>query len=200
MSAEDVMQRLERCLSRLPGVGRRSGARMAAKLARDPDGILRQLVSVLDEVRNQVCVCSSCGSLTSEEENPCPLCSSALRDGTVLCVVEDPSDIVSIEKSGEYKGRYHALMGKLSPMRGEGPDDLRIQDLLDRLDREPFREIILALNTDAESDATCSYLASLLAKREILVTRIAFGLPVGSGIMYADELTLSRAIAGRQAL
>ena len=200
MNAEDAMQRLERCLSRLPGVGRRSAARMAARLAREPDGIASELATALQEVHETIMVCERCGSLTSEGENPCPLCASSLRDATVLCVVEDPADIASIEKSGSYRGRYHALMGKLSPIRGEGPDDLRIEALLDRVKSESYKEIILALNTDAESDATCSYLANLLAAHDVLVTRIAFGLPVGSGIMYSDELTLSRAIAGRQAL
>ena len=132
-------------------------------------------------------------------EEPCRLCAGANRDGTVLCVVEDPGDIAIIERSGGFHGRYHALMGKISPGRGSGPEDLRIDSLLDRLSREKFKEIILALSTDVEGDSTASYIIELLKDKNVRLSRLASGLPAGSGIGYSDPVTLARAIKGRTA-
>ena len=200
MSDLASLDRLIGCLCKLPGIGRRSAERIALKLAREPTGILKDLMLALRDVGEQVRSCSRCGALTPVPNAPCRLCTDARRDGTVLCVVEDPNDIVPIEKSLSFRGRYHSLMGRLSPMAGQGPEDLRLGALMKRLDEEKFQEVILALNTDVESDATAAYLAEMLRNRNIRVTRIAFGLPAGSGIVYSDAVTLARAMKGRQAV
>ena len=189
--------RLAQCLARLPGVGRRSAERMALRLLGDRDGLLRELAAALEDARTHASFCSRCGSLTASGQDPCRLCTSASRDGALVCVVEEPNDIVMIERSGGFNGRYHALMGKISPMRGEGPGNLRIGALLDRVEKENIREVVLALSTDVEGDATSSYIASLLKPRGVKVSRLAYGLPAGSGIAYSDPLTLARAMRGR---
>ena len=139
-----------------------------------------------------------CGGLTPSGEEPCKLCTARDRDDSVLCIVEDPSDIATIEKAGCMRGRYHALMGRISPMSGTGPEDLRIRALETRIDDGIVREIILALNTDVESDATAGFIKEMLKDKDVRITRLAFGLPVGSGISYSDPVTLGRAIAGRR--
>jgi recombination protein RecR len=194
----DPVERLIACLCKLPGVGRRSAERMALKLARNPEGALKDLVAALREVAERVRSCPMCGSLTADGRDPCRLCSDPSRDGRTLCVVEDPGDIALIEKSGGYRGRYHALMGRVSPMRGAGPEDLRIRAMLDRVRSDGVGEVILALNTDVEGDATASYLAELLRREKVKVTRLAHGLPAGSGIVYSDPVTLGMALRGRQ--
>ena len=161
---------------------------------------IAELVRSVQEACKIMCGCVRCGSVTTRDRNPCQLCTSTQRNGTVMCVVEDPSDIALLEKSGGYHGRYHALMGRLSPMKGVGPGHLRIQALLERLVAEGIREVILALSTDVEGEATSSYLADMLKARGLTVTRLAYGLPAGSGIAYADGVTLTRAIQGRQSL
>jgi len=132
------------------------------------------------------------------ESSPCPICADARRDASLVCVVERAVDILSIEKSGTYRGKFHVLGGKISPLDGVGPDDLRIADLEQRLKREPVKEIIIALGTDVEGDATSHYLARRLARPGLKISRIAYGLPAGSGLEFADELTLSRALEGRR--
>ena len=198
MSEPACLDKLIVCLARLPGIGRRSAERMALKLARDPRGLLRELALALKEVGEQVGSCSRCGALSPVGTDPCRLCTDPRRDGTLLCVVEDPTDIRAIEKSLGFTGRYHALMGRLSPMDGEGPADLRIGELEKRIPAEGVREVILALNTDVESDATARFIADRLKSMNVKVTRIAFGLPAGSGIVYSDAVTLARAMKGRQ--
>jgi recombination protein RecR len=198
MAGPGQMDRLIACLAKLPGVGRRSAERMAVRLIRERTGLARELVSALDEATRELAGCVQCGSITSASENPCALCTHPGRDSRLLCVVEDPADILAIEKSGGYQGRYHALMGKLSPMRSQGIQDLRLQALLERVSRDRVEEVILALNTDVESDATAVFIRERLADCGVRVTRLAFGLPVGSGIMYSDPVTLSRAMKGRQ--
>ena len=193
----DEFRKLVATLSRLPGVGRRSAERMAARLVRDPDGLQSDLMAALSAARERLAACSLCGGLTTVDAQPCRLCVSASREGHVVCVVEDPNDIETIEKSGAFHGRYHALMGKLSPMKGEGLGHLRIDALLERIRREGFREVILATGTDVEGEATASYLAELLSKEKVRVTRLAFGIPAGSGIAYSDPVTLQRAMKGR---
>jgi len=200
MSSSDILNRLVTCLARLPGVGRRSAERMALKLTRDTNGLVDELVLALRETREKLCGCSRCGSVTAVSENPCRLCTDPARDGRVLCVVEDPSDIAAIDKSGGYHGRYHALMGKLAPSKGDGPKQLRCDSLLERVDKEKIEEVILALSTDVEGDATASYVAELLKGRKVKVTRLASGLPAGSGVMYSDPVTLAKAIKGRQGM
>lgn len=185
------------CLSKLPGIGRRSAERMAMKLVRNRDGLLKELIAALEDAGKSIRCCSMCGNITSVENELCRLCTDKNRDGKILCVVEDPNDIIMIERSGGFHGRYHALMGKISPLKGDGPDNLRIESLLERVEKEKFEEIVLALNTDVESDATASFVSDLLKDKDVKVTRLAFGLPAGSGIMYSDPVTLARAIKGR---
>jgi recombination protein RecR len=185
-------------LNHLPGVGPRSAERLALHLAQtDPDSV-RELARLLVETRERVRACGRCGGLT--EEDPCALCRDPRRDATQVCVVERPVDILLVEKAGVFHGRYHVLGGKLSPLNGVEPEDLRIAALERRLSEEGIQELILALPTDVEGDATCHYLAQRLAPRGLRVTRLAHGLPAGSGLEYADELTLGRALEGRAPL
>ena len=193
----DVLDRLVRCLGRLPGIGQRSAERMAVRLVRDSGTLMSDLIGALQDAAEQVRCCSLCGSVTRSDRDPCRLCVDASRDESVICVVEDPADIESIERSGGYHGRYHALMGKLSPARNRGVEDLRIGELLDRIDKEKFREVVLALSTDVEGDSTCSFIADQLKDRDVTVTRLALGLPAGSGVAYSDPVTLVRAMKGR---
>ncbi len=188
---------LIRALSKLPGLGRRSAERAALALLRRPDTVMDGLILALREARESVCCCSVCGGFTSVDRDPCALCSDVSRDGALLCVVEEPSDIFAIERSGGFRGRYHALLGKLSSARQIGPGDLRLQALTDRLARGGVREVLLALSTDMEGDATAGYVGELLKGSGARVTRLAFGLPADSGVGYSDPLTLKRAIKGR---
>ena len=184
-------------LSKLPSIGRRSAERMALALVQDREGLTRKLADALLVADESVVSCSMCGQLTSKDRDPCPVCSDARRSTHVLCVVENAGDIMKLEQSGAFKGRYHSLGGKLSPMRGVGVTDLRIEQLLRRLTEEDIQEVILALNTDAESDTTASYLHDLLDSRNVKVSRLAYGIPAGSAIEYADPVTLARALSGR---
>lgn len=188
---------LIRSLSKLPGLGRRSAERAALALLRKPELLLDTLVAALQEARATVCCCSVCGGFTSKEHNPCKLCTSATRDDAVLCVVEEPADIYSIERSGGFNGRYHALLGKLSPSRQSGPSELRLGALAERVARGGVKEVLLALSTDMEGDTTAGYIGELLRPSGVRVTRLAFGLPADSGVGYSDPLTLKRAISGR---
>lgn len=188
---------LERCLARLPGFGRRSASRAALALVREKARLLDPLALAISDARESVRTCSRCGAFTTAECDPCGLCTDETRDGSVLCVVEEPSDIVSVEATGAFKGRYHALGGKLSPSRRMGPERLRFAELADRVVREGFTEVLLALSTDMEGDATAGYAAEILGGTGVRVTRLAFGLPADSGIAYSDPLTLKRAIVHR---
>jgi len=185
-------------LNRLPGIGPRSAERLAMHLVQSEAGAVRQLATALVQARERIRSCEICGALT--EESPCKICSDPQRDVSLICVVERPVDIISIEKSGTFRGKFHVLGGRISPINGVEPEDLRIADLEKRLPGEPIREIILALGTDVEGDATSFYLAKRLASPTVKVTRIAHGLPAGSGLEFADELTLSRALEGRREL
>ena len=185
-------------LAKLPGIGPRSAERIALHVVQTDPGYVRELAQALLKAREQVAPCNRCGALT--EEQPCSICSSPKRESSLVCVVERPVDIIAIEKSGTYRGRYHVLGGKISPLDGVGPEDLRIAELEARLPSEGFQEMIIALPSDVEGDATSFYLAKAFTAKGVKVTRIAQGLPVGSGLDFADELTLSRAIEGRRAL
>ena len=198
MNGLEYLDRIAAALAKLPGIGRRSAERMAYSLAWDTEGALRELLQALRDAEESVRLCSRCGAITTVSESPCRLCTHPARDGTVVCVVQSPGDIVAIERTGSYKGRYHALMGIISPMHGEGPRDLRLQPLLTRIDEESFKEVILALGTDMESESTASYIAELLKNKKVRITRLASGIPVGSGVGYSDQVTLARAIKGRQ--
>jgi len=186
-------------LSRLPGVGRRTAERMAVRLAGDPEGLIAPLIAALEETRRTVRFCSRCGAVTDVEHDPCRLCVSDDRDSSILCVVEGPSDIAAIESTGVFRGRYHALMGRISVARGDGANDIRIRELVRRIKVEGVQEVLLALNTDLESEATAGLIADILKARGIKVSRLAYGIPAGSGVRYADSVTLERAILGRTA-
>ena len=188
---------LERCLSRLPGLGRRSASRASLALVRDPARLLLPLLSALRAAEGNVRCCSRCGAFTTVDRDPCDACTDETRDGGILCVVEEPADIVSIESSGAFRGRYHALGGKLSPAHHTGPEKLRFAELKDRVVREGVTEVLLAVSTDMDGDATAGYAAEVLKGTGAKVTRLAFGLPADSGIAYSDPLTLKRAIVHR---
>ncbi len=191
------IEELERCLARLPGFGRRSAARAALALVRERARLMEPLQSSLRAAHDTVRCCSRCGAFTTVDRDPCDVCTDATRDGGVVCVVEDPADIVTVESSGAFRGRYHALGGKLSPARKMGPERLRLAELADRVVREGFGEVLLALSTDMEGDATAGYVAEYLKGTGVKITRLAFGLPADSGIAYSDPLTLKRAIIHR---
>jgi len=187
-------------LARLPGIGRRSAERVALALVRKGDALMIPLIRALQSLHETVCVCRLCGSITTRDENPCRLCSDSRRNTSVLCVVEESGDILAIERSGAFKGVYHTLHGRISPMAGSGPNDIRLAELEQRISSGGFTEVILAIGTDVEGDATAAYLAERLSNFNVPLTRLALGLPADSGIGYSDPITLKRAIDGRQAL
>lgn len=194
------IEELTRALARLPGLGRRSASRAALALLREPERLLVPLAWSLKAARESVVCCARCGAFTVRGEDPCALCTDALRDGSVVCVVEEPADIVPIEASGAFHGRYHVLGGKLSPVHRVGPDGLRFKKLAERIAAEGISEVLVAVSTDMEGDATAGYLAEFLAPSGVKTTRLAFGLPADSGVAYSDPLTLRRAINCRTAL
>jgi recombination protein RecR len=183
-------------LSKLPGVGPRSAERLALHLVQTDSAIVKQLADAMVQAKEKIQFCTTCGALT--EKSPCPICEDSRRDVSLICVVERAVDILSVEKSGTFRGKFHVLGGKISPLDGVEPEDLKISDLEKRLASEPIKEIIIALGTDVEGDATSNYLAKRLARSGLKISRIGFGLPAGSGLEYADELTLSRALEGRR--
>ena len=183
-------------LAKLPGVGPRSAERIALHLVQTDSAAVKQLAETILHAREKIIFCEICGSLT--EQSPCSICTDTRRDASLVCVVERAVDILSIEKAGSFRGQFHVLGGKISPLDGVEPEDLRIADLEKRLAKEPIREIVIALSTDVEGDATSSYLAKRLARPGLKISRIAYGLPAGSGLEFADELTLSRALEGRR--
>jgi recombination protein RecR len=183
-------------LSKLPGIGPRSAERIALHLVQTESGVVKQLADVILLARERIQFCTTCGALT--EKSPCAICDDLRRDGSLICVVERAVDILSVEKSGTFRGKFHVLGGKISPLDGVEPEDLRIAELEKRLALEPIKEIVIALGTDVEGDATSFYLAKRLARTGLKISRIAHGLPAGSGLEYADELTLSRALEGRR--
>jgi recombination protein RecR len=183
-------------LSKLPGVGPRSAERIALHLVQTDAPIVKQLADAILIAREKIQFCTTCGALT--EKSPCPICEDSRRDPALVCVVERAVDILSVEKSGSFRGKFHVLGGKISPLDGVEPEDLRIAGLEKRLANEPIRELIIALGTDVEGDATSNYLAKRLARSGLKISRIGFGLPAGSGLEFADELTLNRALESRR--
>jgi recombination protein RecR len=169
---------------------------MALHLVQSDSSAVRQLADAILLAREKIQFCTTCGALT--EKSPCPICADPRRDTSLVCVVERAVDILSIEKSNAFRGKFHVLGGRISPLDGVEPDDLRIAELEKRLAHEPIREIVIALATDVEGDATSAYLAKRLARPNLKISRIAYGLPAGSGLEFADELTLSRALEGRR--
>ena len=182
--------------SRLPGIGPKTAARLAFYLLRAPDEEVLGLAEALRDLKQRTVFCERCFNIA--EANPCAICSSGDRDQGVICVVEEPSDVLAIERTREYHGLYHVLHGAISPVDGIGPDQLKITELMARLEVEPIREVLLATNPNLEGEATAMYLARLIKPLGIRVTRLAHGLPVGGDLEYADEVTLSRALSGRQ--
>jgi recombination protein RecR len=192
----DSISTLISALSKLPGVGPRSAERIALHLVQTDSALVKQLADSILVAREKIKFCDICGSLT--EKSPCPICDDTRRDASLVCVVERAVDILSVEKSGTFRGKFHVLGGKISPLDGVEPDDLKIADLEKRLALEPIKEIIIALGTDVEGDATSNYLAKRLARAGLKISRIGFGLPAGSGLEFADELTLNRALESRR--
>jgi recombination protein RecR len=192
----DSITALIAALGKLPGVGPRSAERIALHLVQTEAATVKHLAEVIVHARERIQFCTTCGALT--EKSPCAICNNDRREGALICVVERAVDILSIEKSGTFRGKFHVLGGKISPLDGVEPEDLRIAELETRLASEPIKEIVIALGTDVEGDATSHYLAKRLVRPGLKISRIAYGLPAGSGLEYADELTLSRALEGRR--
>jgi recombination protein RecR len=183
-------------LSKLPGVGPRSAERIALHLVQTDSAAVKNLAETILFAREKIKFCEICGALT--EQSPCSICTDSRRDASLVCVVERAVDILAIEKANSFRGKFHVLGGKISPLDGVEPEDLRIAELEKRLSSEPIKEIVIALGTDVEGDATSNYLAKRLARSGLKISRIGFGLPAGSGLEFADELTLSRALEGRR--
>lgn len=191
----DALGNLVDQLAKLPGIGRKSAQRLAFHILKQPDKEAQLLADAILTAKAKIHYCSLCYNLTDKEL--CPICSNAERDQSVICVVEDARDVIALERSNQFHGLYHVLHGAISPMDGVGPDQLKIKELLQRLQLHPADEIIIATNTSIEGEATAMYLSNLLKPLGIKVTRIAQGLPVGGDIQYADEVTLARAFEGR---
>jgi recombination protein RecR len=198
MAVADPIARLAKELAKLPGIGEKSAQRLAFHILKAGAGYATALAEAIAGVVRDVRLCSSCQTLT--DRDPCAICASPDRDGRLVCVVEGVPDLLAIERTHEFRGRYHVLHGALSPLDGIGPGDLKIRELLARLEREPADEIVIATNPDVEGEATALYLTKLLKPIGIKVTRIAQGVPMGGDLEYADQVTLARALAGRREL
>ena len=192
------IQRIAQQMARLPGIGSKSALRLAYHIASMPQEQAEELASAISEGRKSIRICSVCGDFTSED--PCPICSDPARHNGIICVVKEPRDVAAIERMRDFRGTYHVLHGTISPMNGVGPDDIRIRELVGRVEKESIREVILATNPDIEGEATANYIARLLKPTGVLVTRIAHGLPVGGNLEYTDTVTLSKALEGRRSM
>lgn len=194
-TAEPVARLIEE-FNRLPGIGPKTAQRLTYFLLRAPAEQTRSLAEALIRMKERTIFCSECFNIT--EEDPCALCRSSERDHQTICVVEEPLDVLALDRTRTYKGLYHVLHGAISPVDGVGPDDLRIRELLTRAERERVKEVVLATNPNLEGEATAMYVHRLLAPLGVRVTRLARGLPVGGDLEYADEITLIRALEGRR--
>ena len=183
-------------LTRLPGVGKKSATRLAFHILRSNTAEAQRLARAILDVKEKIHLCTLCFNLT--DEDPCQICRDDRRNKETLCIVEGPNDLIAIENTGEYKGRYHVLHGTISPLEGIGPENLKIKELMDRLREEKVSEVILAINPTVEGSTTALYLANLIKPLEVRVTRIAYGIPMGSEIEYVDTMTLSKAMEGRR--
>ena len=192
----EPVARLIDALQRLPGIGPRTAQRLTFFLLKRPAGEVRELADSLMSVKANIVHCGRCFNVT--DTDPCRICADPTRDARLLCIVEEPNDLLAMERTGEFRGRYHVLLGALSPLDGIGPEDLKMRELLQRLEAEPVDEIILATNPNVEGEATALYLAKLLKPFGARLTRIARGLPVGGDLEYADQVTLSKALEGRK--
>jgi recombination protein RecR len=196
MSHPEPLARLIDNLQRLPGIGAKSAQRLAFHILRTPREAADQLCAAVQDVKERVTYCSTCNNIT--DVDPCAFCTDDRRERHVICVVEEPQNVAAIEKTREFRGIYHVLMGALSPLQGIGPDDLKIRGLLTRVGEGGVNEVVLATNPNVEGEATALYLARLLKPLGVRVTRIATGIPVGSDIEYADEITMTKAMEGRR--
>ena len=196
MAYTPALQSLIQLLTRLPGVGEKSAARLAFFILRGDQGYASELARAIGEVKSQTRFCSRCFALT--EDDPCSTCEDARRDRTIVCVVEEPGDVISIERSHGFPGIFHVLHGSISPLDGRGPEQLKIRELIERVGREPIKEVLVATNPTIEGEATAVYLSRLLKPLGVRVSRIAHGIPVGGTIEYADQVTVGRAIEGRR--
>ena len=185
-------------LQRLPGIGAKGAQRLAFHILREPRDDIEALIDSIRAVKEQITYCSVCHNIT--DADPCYYCTEEARDRSLICVVEDPHNVTAVEKTDEFNGTYHVLMGALSPLQGVGPDDLRIKSLLERVGGGGVEEVILATNPNVEGEATAIYLAKLLKPLGVRVTRIAMGLPVGSDLEYVDDVTMHKAMEGRREL
>jgi len=192
----EAVTRLVDEFSRLPGIGPKTASRLAYYLLRAPVAQVHALGEAISTLRDRITFCSQCFNIT--EADPCPVCTDERRERNTVCVVEEPLDVLAIERTGEYRGLYHVLHGAISPVEGIGPDDLRIAELVGRVRVAEIREVILATNTSLEGEATAMYVQRQLLPLELRVTRLARGLPVGGDLEYADAVTLARALEGRQ--
>ncbi len=190
------VERLIEELNRLPGIGPKTASRLTFYLLRSPQEQVQALAEAIGELKEQVVSCSVCFNIA--ETDPCSICNDAQRDRSVICVVEEPLDVLAIERTREYDGLYHVLHGAISPMEGIGPEDLKIAELVQRLRGRPAEEIILATNPNLEGESTAMYVSRQLAPLGVRVTRLAHGLPMGGDLEYADEVTLTRALEGRR--
>ena len=191
-----ALERLTEQFARLPGVGSKTAQRLAFHVLSLPDGEAEEFANAILEAKKQVHTCPVCQNLTDREL--CPICDDDTRDHSVVCVVADPKDVIAMERSREYRGVYHVLHGVISPLNHVTQDDIRIRELLKRVSQGEIKEVIMATNPDTEGEATAMYISRLLRPMEVKVTRLAYGVPVGSQLEYADEVTLSRALEGRQ--
>jgi recombination protein RecR len=195
-STAPPVARLIEAFHKLPGIGPKSAQRLTYYLLRVPKGEAHSLAQAIVDLRDKIILCSLCQNVT--EDDPCPICADEQRDRSTICVVEEPLDILAIERTGGFRGLYHVLHGVLSPMDGIGPDDLKLNELVSRLRNGDVREIIMATNPNLEGEATAMYVSRLLASNEVRVTRLARGLPTGADLEYADDITLARALEHRQ--
>lgn len=196
LAYDGAIQRLIDAFSKLPGIGPKGAQRIAFYILGSDEREAADLADAIAEVKAKVKFCEVCGNVC--EKSPCPICSDLRRDRSMICVVEEPKDVMSIERTREYHGLYHVLGGAINPMANVGPSDLNIAKLLERLGDGEVKEVILALDPNIEGEATTSYLSRLLSQVGLKVTRLASGLPVGSDLEYADEITLGRALSGRR--
>jgi recombination protein RecR len=196
MTRPDPLAKLIEQLQRLPGIGAKSAGRLAYHILKTPREEVDRLADAMREVKERITYCSVCSNIT--DIDPCFFCTNPSRDGRVICVVEEPENVNGVEKTRQFNGLYHVLMGALSPLHGVGPDDLKIKELLGRVANGSVEEVILATNPNVEGEATAIYLAKLLKPLGVRVTRIAMGVPVGSDLEYADDVTMQRAMEGRR--
>ncbi len=196
----EPVQNLVDAFSRLPGIGPKTASRLTFYLLRAPEDLSQSLSAALLGIKNETGLCEVCFNITTKDTSRCEICASDQRDQHLLCVVEEPLDVLAIEKTAGYNGLYHVLHGVLSPIEGIGAEDLKIKELYDRLEKGTFEEVILATNPSMEGDATAMYLHDRLVQYQPRITRLALGLPVGGDLEYADQNTLLRALAGRQKL